>query len=358
MIRFRCRICGKKLKADESIIGRRVQCTNCSNIEIVPPEDRLEKVIPVESDQDSMIYAESDDDFDFSTTDMEIAMSGPKIAIPPPNDFEDIDETIAAAEDVAENSGVSLPVHPNESDDVSLIPNSEPERDDDDALVLQRRDITNRLETAPPSLQSVRPEVSDEPTGDASGIDEADARTPLIDTKGEAFPEIKKDSQTSTSKVEDPTGAFRRKPASKENRTPKVLFGGAILLLACVAAYIFFSSPRTESYNAEFKRLGEVFHYEEAYGNLEKMRRQMMIMGEAYAKSSGDDAEFEDLKNFNASIESYTSGSSLMQEAYDRYKAGKGMESKQMLVDATEELKARKLDVESRLKKYTEINAP
>ncbi len=36
MIRFRCKNCGKKLKADEQIVGRRVRCTKCDSVEIVP----------------------------------------------------------------------------------------------------------------------------------------------------------------------------------------------------------------------------------------------------------------------------------------------------------------------------------
>lgn len=36
MIRFRCKTCGKKLKADEQIVGRRVRCSKCDSIEIVP----------------------------------------------------------------------------------------------------------------------------------------------------------------------------------------------------------------------------------------------------------------------------------------------------------------------------------
>jgi DNA-directed RNA polymerase subunit RPC12/RpoP len=39
MIRFRCKTCGKKLKADEQIVGRRVRCTKCDSIEIVPKGD-------------------------------------------------------------------------------------------------------------------------------------------------------------------------------------------------------------------------------------------------------------------------------------------------------------------------------
>jgi DNA-directed RNA polymerase subunit M/transcription elongation factor TFIIS len=43
MIRFRCKECGKKLKAEEEIIGRKVRCARCESIETVPPEDNLEK---------------------------------------------------------------------------------------------------------------------------------------------------------------------------------------------------------------------------------------------------------------------------------------------------------------------------
>lgn len=41
MIRFRCKECGKKLKAEEEIVGRKVKCTSCENVETVPPEDNL-----------------------------------------------------------------------------------------------------------------------------------------------------------------------------------------------------------------------------------------------------------------------------------------------------------------------------
>lgn len=38
MIRFRCKNCGKKLKANEQIVGRRVRCTKCDSVEVVPEE--------------------------------------------------------------------------------------------------------------------------------------------------------------------------------------------------------------------------------------------------------------------------------------------------------------------------------
>ncbi len=43
MIRFRCSHCGKKLKADENIIGRKVQCVRCDHVERVPEKDNLAK---------------------------------------------------------------------------------------------------------------------------------------------------------------------------------------------------------------------------------------------------------------------------------------------------------------------------
>jgi hypothetical protein len=41
MIRFRCQDCGKKLKADETIIGRRVECSQCGQVTRVPQTDNL-----------------------------------------------------------------------------------------------------------------------------------------------------------------------------------------------------------------------------------------------------------------------------------------------------------------------------
>lgn len=40
MIRFRC-TCGKKLKADPEIIGKKVRCTKCHRVNVVPAEDQL-----------------------------------------------------------------------------------------------------------------------------------------------------------------------------------------------------------------------------------------------------------------------------------------------------------------------------
>ena len=45
MIRFRCKTCGKKLKADERIAGRRVHCTKCESVEIVPQEATSTKAV-------------------------------------------------------------------------------------------------------------------------------------------------------------------------------------------------------------------------------------------------------------------------------------------------------------------------
>lgn len=44
MIRFRCKKCGKKLKADDEIIGRKVKCTRCEKVTRVPKTDNLAKV--------------------------------------------------------------------------------------------------------------------------------------------------------------------------------------------------------------------------------------------------------------------------------------------------------------------------
>ncbi len=43
MIRFRCRECGKKLKAEDDIVGRNVKCTRCGSVETVPEADNLAK---------------------------------------------------------------------------------------------------------------------------------------------------------------------------------------------------------------------------------------------------------------------------------------------------------------------------
>ena len=53
MIRFRCQKCGKKLKADGDIVGRKVKCTRCGKVEIVPPKDNLAKPLQGHADKSS-----------------------------------------------------------------------------------------------------------------------------------------------------------------------------------------------------------------------------------------------------------------------------------------------------------------
>ena len=83
MIRFRCQ-CGKKLKADESIVGRKVRCTNCGEINRVPATSTAAPGInsnaaaaapinqpivldvgPVSSDESLIGNVEESDSFDF-----------------------------------------------------------------------------------------------------------------------------------------------------------------------------------------------------------------------------------------------------------------------------------------------------
>lgn len=59
MIRFRCQACGKKLKADDSIIGRKVKCTRCGKVETVPPFDDLTKPA-TKQDPDLISVGDSD----------------------------------------------------------------------------------------------------------------------------------------------------------------------------------------------------------------------------------------------------------------------------------------------------------
>jgi len=53
MIRFRCSRCGKKLKADLTIIGRKVKCSRCDLVVTVPESDDLTR--PVVSEEDAKL---------------------------------------------------------------------------------------------------------------------------------------------------------------------------------------------------------------------------------------------------------------------------------------------------------------
>lgn len=69
MIRFRCKKCGKKLKADDEIIGRKVKCTRCDKVARVPPTDNLAKSTPAESPSAADPTPESSGEFSFSWED-------------------------------------------------------------------------------------------------------------------------------------------------------------------------------------------------------------------------------------------------------------------------------------------------
>ncbi len=82
MIRFRCKNCGKKLKADEQIVGRRVRCTKCDSVEIVPEDAIPSKPSGINTSEndalrnDSLATAKESGDGFLSPTEMGVRSKG------------------------------------------------------------------------------------------------------------------------------------------------------------------------------------------------------------------------------------------------------------------------------------------
>ena len=65
-IRFKCNLCGKALKVDESKAGKQVRCPGCTEVILIPkPEEELVEVeyeYDQQEDQDNENQDDDDDD--------------------------------------------------------------------------------------------------------------------------------------------------------------------------------------------------------------------------------------------------------------------------------------------------------
>ena len=310
MIRFRCRECGKKLKAEEDIVGRKVKCTRCKNIETVPPEDRLDTISRREAEENNdVIRADSDDDFDFTSA----SESG--IYADTPGEGSKSDSRLSAAKPDFEKNfqAMGSSVVTDEDDD-------EDDEFDDQPIIALRENTSGR------SSKSLLNTTSDGDSDSESSID-----------------------------LPHPTAGFARK--KKDNSRRNIALALSAVLAAIVIGFSWSAIStylnRPFEYSDDFLKCREVFDYQTAIEDVNKSKRVMRVMGEAFVASNGaSDLVLEDMNDYIKKVEEQTEDESILKSAYTMYVSNQPQKAKNNLVDATEKLKLLKAEIEEMSEKY------
>lgn len=300
LIRFRCRECNKKLKATPDIVGRKVKCTKCSNVEVVPPEDRLEKFVIQEKDDD-LIQAESDDDFAF---------------------LLDVNPNAGTKSD-AKAGSFKISTDGGDDDDDT----SESLIDDSEQLATVSENFAGAIDVRATGSNSERDEIGD--------FDFSQSSTADREFVGESF--------------------ARKKSRSNDQEFKRKLLGLglALSMLGLLTAGIYFGVSYLSSgpkFEAAFEELGEVFHYREAKLKLEKSGRQMGVVGRAYvATQGGANGVLGEMQKLEKTISVLTKESLVLDQAYELYKQGDSGVAKNMISDATRQMDALRIEVELKM---------
>lgn len=330
MIRFRCRECGKKLKAEEEIIGRKVRCTRCENVEIVPPEDNLAKrhqpkpITPKSITPKSIAPAGKAD---------ESAVAGKAAA------SNEIGATVKrpsqpTARSTAEFSGMigdALAA----STDQDFIANSNPLAADDfaddvDAL------LGNSL--APPRTRSDG-KWSFDP--DSSLAPAAEPGEFNIEPKIEPKPAGAKSKVKSKPKF---NFDFERRHLMIAGLT----LGGLIAAISLVVliAMVWRSPP---VYDPDFEGLPQVAFFRNAKLNLRKSYLALETMAQAdVAMGASESADIE-LEGFKQSFEAMSAAATL-DEAYELYQDSQEAKAKMLLSDRGKQMKALQVEIDDRVR--------
>jgi DNA-directed RNA polymerase subunit M/transcription elongation factor TFIIS len=267
MIRFRCQECGKKLKADDNIVGRKVQCTRCSNIEKVPPEDNLAKPLAK--------------------------------------------ETEAKQEKAKEPSEASKRLDTNKPKPI------------------KKKSASFKM--GPPDLIA-----GDEPV-EMFGHSGAG---PTIDTE----------------KFEPKFNSAKPKKSNMRRNVVLGLIGLGVVGTIVVVANLGWILNARRMLSTDYESLEEVKFYRNAVSKVERARLKMKIAGEAYLRiKSGSDEEKKAFADFNASVESKTIKSDMLEKVESLFRAGEDMKAKALLVNTGGELAELQVEVEKRATKYTEM---
>lgn len=316
MIRFRCS-CGKKLKADVSIVGKKVKCSECSKINTVPPESTAEP-----SNKNSLQKAQQPPQ--------------PTIPSKPTTAVETTPKT-SAAPLLGDDSANSF--------DVSLLPS------DDDSS-------STRFKLAPefdpePAEQTVIPASNFE--FDLDEIEFTDRRPNR--KKPPAEKATSKPPSKADSSLEIDTGfepKFRLKQDTSASRRTLLYFaailGGLFLIIGVgyVAMLLFSSGQR---YSQDFEAFPEVKQYRSALMNYEKSRRMLRVMGEAYVKA--EERSEDELSSLESFLESTSpSSDQTLDQAYELFNLDQKQKAKEVLRTAIATLNQRRPEIEAKAVEY------
>ena len=305
MIRFRCH-CGKKMKAEEEIIGRKVKCPRCDRVAIVPKSDSLER--PPDPVSDSLDEASANAkakkyDQRRKTDASQSFESGPptnrtsRLKINRP-DFASKGAMRSPAKN--ENAKDSLKVASNgESVDDSLNQTEDHDSDSDGEVI----ELFGHSTVLPKSDELFEPQFDVQP----------------------------------------------KKPQKKRGWIPVALIAAALIGGTLVAINIK-GSPR--KFDSEFLETHEAQMYKQAAQEINKTNRFMTIAGNALLFDSPSSEEKKELDQYSAAITALTRGSTVLPDAEKLFKEGKKKEAGKLLRDATRLLDDRRVEVQAKLEAY------
>ncbi len=303
MIRFRCH-CGKKMKAEKEIVGRKVKCPRCDRVATVPDSDSLER--PPDSVSDSLDEASANAkakkyDQRKKSKASESFESGPptnrtsRLKINRP-DFA----SMGAIRSLANDSAKDSPQAASNSESVDEPLNQTDDHSDSDGEVIE---LFGHSAVLPKSDEPFEPQFDVQP----------------------------------------------KKPQKKRGWIPVALIAAALIGGTLVAINIK-GSPR--KFDSEFLETHEAQMYKQAAQEINKTNRFMTIAGNALLFESPSSEEKKELDQFSADITALTRESTVLPDAEKLFKEGKKKEAGKLLRDATRLLDDRRVEVQAKLEAY------
>jgi len=292
MIRFRCQECGKKLKADDDIVGRKVKCTRCGKVEKVPPSDNLTKPNPAKTNPAKEDPAKEDD-------------------------FEAMLESAVSAEDEGD-----------------LIGSRSVEEDS-----------SKRLDANKPKP------IRKKSTSFKMGPSDLIAGEEPVEMMGHSGPDVSID----TEKFQPQFKSTKPKKSNLRRNVIFGLIGLGLIGGIAVVSNLGWILDAKRKLSTDYENLEEVKFYRNAVAQTERARRQMKIAGDAYLKiKSGTAEEEKSLQDYNDSIESQTTKSDMLERVETLFRAGEDNKAKALLVNTGVELGKVKKEIELKTQEYTD----
>ena len=317
LIRFRCE-CGKKLKAEPDIIGKKVQCTQCPRIHRVPPSDRLGPKKETSS------------------------KSTKSVGEPAPlakNNSATAPETTASKEKLAPASAASTsPLWVPKDESQSSSRSEKPNLIIRDELAAKEPSLLPKSDDSD-SRFKLDPKFDPEPT----------EKLPSLEDSFEFdLANLQLDTAKSPQPKQLPRQRFQRSP----NKT--AIFAGvavvlSLVLLALVCRFAFGQS----SFPTEFTQRPEVQNYVTKIKEFRKSQQTLKIVSAAYVKKkSPPPQEREQIETFNRSIEPLANEEEKLTEALKLFQASQIEQARSALINATQTLDQKIPELEAKAEDF------